>query len=298
MTTLLANRCEPEEVIYPFDAASTYTRETGVPPLCASAFPHLVGGEADRLLEEIEGDVLALPPRPVAVQLDQVARIITRHVGGSGMVERSGGSCGYLSPWFHTGFLPQARLIHLHRNGLDTAVSMMNHSAMRMGIVRSLQIATFGEDFFAQEVGGFLCAFPKVPAMFIVGDAMVSPAVERELSALHPASFDPAALWRIRLPVEMFARMWSVLCVGAERLLRRWSAATGQDVVHLSYDRIVSGQGAAELEKLRAALGVDPERWDEAVSSIIRRRHDGPPQGSRIIQQLEKGSSALDAALP
>lgn len=288
LTTLTAARCEPEEFLYRFHDGARFTREGGVPPLSAVTLPHLVGDEADRLLDEVEGEVRALPTQAIALHIQDVARIIARHSGKSGIVERSGASSTYLPSLLKAGFFPEARLVHLYRNGLDTALSMMNHSLIRLSFVRYLQIAVFDEDFYAQEVGGFSSEIPKSLATFMVGKTPVSADVKRDLEALHPDNFDPAALWRVRLPLELFVRAWSLMYLSVEQALRR------RPVVHLNFDRITSAEGPEELEKLRVELDADPGQWKETVASTIRMRSKKPAEDSRVLKELNAGSLVLN----
>lgn len=291
MATLTAARCEPEELLYRFHDGARFTREGGVAPLCVAALPHLVGDDADALLEDLEPGIRTLPRQAVALQLQEVARMIAGQVGKRGLVERSGASSGYLPTLLNAGFFPEARLVHLYRNGLDTALSMMGHSVIRLSHIRYLQIAVFGEDFYAEEVGGFPSTVPSSVAGFIVGKTPVAPDLKRDLEALHPSNFDPAALWRARLPLELFARSWSLMCLSAERLLRT------RPVLHLDFDRITSADGPDELAKLGSELGADPGRWEEAVTRTIRGQSQAPQDDSRVLRELRVGSSALDRLL-
>lgn len=288
MTALTATRCEPEEFLYRFHDSARFTRDEGVAPLCVAALPHLVGDEADALLEDLEPGIRALPTQAVALQIQEVATMIADQVGKRGLVERSGASSGYLPTLVNAGFFPEARLVHLYRNGLDTALSMMGHSVIRLSHIRYLQIAVFGEDFYAQDVGGFRSVVPTSVAAFLVGKTPVPPDLKRDLEALHPANFDPAALWRVRLPLELFARSWSLMCLSAERLLRT------RPVLHLNFDRITSAEGPDELDKLRSELGADRDRWEDAVARTIRTRSQAPQEDSRVLRELQTGSSALD----
>ncbi len=291
MTTLTGAHAEPEEFLYRFREDSPWSRQSGLPPLCVTTLPHLVGDETDRFLDELEKDVRALPARPIAVQLQAIARIIARRYGRADLAERSGGSCGYIPSLSRAGLMPEARLIHVYRNPIDTAVSMMHHSAIRLTHARYLQIVLFGEDFYADRVGGFLCTIRPELARFIVGGTYVPSPTRRELAALHPDNFDPLALWRIRLPMELFMRSWSLMCAAAEPFLR------SQPALHVCFDRVTSGDADAELEPLGAELGADPDRWAAAVNRTIRNRRREPFLGSPILHEMGLGTAALHRLL-
>ena len=263
--TLVRHHAEPAESIYPLDdEASRFNRQTGLPPISATTLPHLAGPSADQLLDELEGPVQRFPAQPVAAHLAAFADLLRTSFNGTALVERSGASSGYLGHLMGSGFMPDAELIHLYREPIACAQSMSRHSAYRLTMARYLQVAMFGEDWYADDVAGLRCAVAPQLARVIVGRIPLPPDISAALERLHPASFDVQTLWTIPLPLALFARYWSLMCASAEHLFR------GRPVLHLSFDEALGERPHPALDALRTFWGADADVWGHAVTSHRR----------------------------
>ena len=149
------------EIIYPFGSEGARFSPEKVPAISVAALPHLTS-DPDRLLDEIEGAVRDLPRDTLANQLRFLFRWLCDRFGRIVWVERSGGSLMY-GPILLRLF-PEARVIHVFRDGRDTALSMRRHHAFNMALsalekLRPLGINTLyteSVDVYAPQKHAFL----------------------------------------------------------------------------------------------------------------------------------------------
>lgn len=163
-------------------------RTGGMPALLRTAFPSM---QEDS--ESLFNDALAFarrqPTRTVGSQLNALFEWLCQRFGRQTWVERSGFSVR-LFPWIRRAF-PQARFLHLHRDGIEAALSMQNHPWFRVG-------AYF--DLHPPEVGALAAAIRN-------------PSTGPE---------DPVSRFRYDVPPpEIYGRHWSnMLCRAFRELVR------------------------------------------------------------------------------
>ena len=216
MSLLLRHRVEPDEVRYPVDGGGRFDRESGVPPIALICLPTLTD-EPDALYDELERPLRRLPPARVGTHYRSLLELLARILGKQVWVERSGGSLSYAGDVLEQFDSP--RVLHVHRAGPDTALSMSRHSSYRITIVRALLKADLGRDPFeaAEPPPG------RAPAP--------------ELAGLTPDRFDARAFREAPIPVEHFGRFWSAAILRGTRQL---AALPASDVRHLPYEQLVA----------------------------------------------------------
>jgi hypothetical protein len=106
--------------------------EYGVPPLCLVTLPHL-RDDPDTAFDELETLVPRWPTRPLADQWRALFDLLGPDK--SHAVERSGYSLVAV-PRLRAA-LPEARFVHLYRNGPECALSMSRHPAFRMILLQN-----------------------------------------------------------------------------------------------------------------------------------------------------------------
>jgi hypothetical protein len=106
VTAVLRRGYEVEEITYPF-GRGRYRRDEPLPWILVSMLPRL-SPDPDRLFDEVMA----------------FARVL--------QAERSGSSVDYLASL--DACFPEARFLHLHRDGPETALSMREHHAYRLPI--------------------------------------------------------------------------------------------------------------------------------------------------------------------
>ena len=123
-----------EELIYPFDRPGARFTRTDVPPIMCTTLPHLTERH-EELYDELEPVVRGWPRRRAADQYRQLFDWLCQRFDRRVWVERSGGSL------FYAGIVrrrfPEARIIHVYRDGRDVALSMSRHYLFRI-VVASL----------------------------------------------------------------------------------------------------------------------------------------------------------------
>jgi hypothetical protein len=135
-TLALQRRLEPAEFLYPVDAGGRFDRRTGVPPIAAVCLPALTS-EPDALYGKLEDVVPRLPAGRfgdvVGALLDWLAAQFDRTM----WIERSGGSLAYAGGL--ASHFKDARFVHLHRSGPETALSMSRHPFFLMDVSRGFE---------------------------------------------------------------------------------------------------------------------------------------------------------------
>jgi hypothetical protein len=176
----LAAHEEPSEFRYPVDApGARYDRASGVPAIAAVCLPTLET-EPDRALDELQVEVQTFQRRPVGVQYGAVLDLLAQRSGASAWVERSGGSLGYATQI--VAAFPAAKVVHLHRDGAETALSMHGHryfremlTTLRPGL-SDLSPARFGALWSTMIVNGLqaLDRLPKDQVLHVAYEQLVA----------------------------------------------------------------------------------------------------------------------------
>lgn len=147
-THLLALGYRAPEIIYPFDRPGVrWQPGDPMPWLCNSMLPRLTD-DPDALYDEMIAWAEAAPTRTMAEHYRELFAWLTQRAGGSVWVERSGASIEYLDELAR--LFPEARFVHLHRDGPEAALSMRAHPFFRTGMALLFQqvppeVATTGD---------------------------------------------------------------------------------------------------------------------------------------------------------
>jgi putative sulfotransferase len=132
VTMVLSRGYKVEEITYPFDKpGARYTPGQGLPWLLVSTLPRLTD-DPDALFDEAIAFARALPVQPLAAHYRTLFEWLAQRFGRSRWIERSGSSIDYLGSLRE--LFPNARFLHLHRDGPETALSMREHAAYRLAI--------------------------------------------------------------------------------------------------------------------------------------------------------------------
>ncbi len=133
VTAVLRRGYAVEEITYPFDdpEVSRYRRDEALPWILVSMLPRLAR-DPDALYEEFIAQLHQQPLQPPKDHYRECFDWLTRRLGKSVWIERSGSSVDYLGG-LHEQF-PNARFLHLHRDGHEVALSMRGHHAYRLPI--------------------------------------------------------------------------------------------------------------------------------------------------------------------
>ena len=134
------------ELLYPLgDPTARFTLET-LPPILAFTLPHLTG-EYEAMYDALGPVVRHQPRQPIGDHFRQMFGWLAERFGADLWVERSGGSLAQ-APVMLRHF-PEARVIHLFRDGRDTALSMQRHPSFRSAVAVMKHYESRGVDMFA-----------------------------------------------------------------------------------------------------------------------------------------------------
>lgn len=106
----------------------SHFEEGALPPILFTVLPHLTA-DPEGLYQEIEPVVRARPLAPAAEQYRFLFEWLRRRFDRRIWIERSGISLAYLTRL--NEMFPDARFVHLYRDGRDVALSMQRHPPLR-----------------------------------------------------------------------------------------------------------------------------------------------------------------------
>jgi hypothetical protein len=270
LTAVLRRGYPVEEVIYPF-GRGRFRRGEPMPYIAGACLPRL-GGDPDALLDALSAFARALPSAPPARQFRRLFDWLAERHGRPHWIERSGSSIEYL-PALAEAF-PEARFVHLHRDGPETALSMREHHAYRLPI--SL--------LYAAPVEGDRPATDFGPIDFAAVPRPEDP-ISRILAARPHASY--------------FGRYWS------DQLVRGLEARErlGARYLELRFEELVAAPRStlarvAELFELPAAGWLD--RAAALVRGVPPARLGGLPAGeaAALAEACRPGAERLAARPP
>ena len=103
--------------------------EDGIPPLLLVPLPHLTD-EPEELFHRIRSFVLSMPPDDLPNQYLTLFHWMSEELGKTVWVERSGASLTHLLELLQ--FWPDAKFVHIFRDGRECAYSMSVHPGFRL----------------------------------------------------------------------------------------------------------------------------------------------------------------------
>ena len=258
----------PGEVLYAFDAPGARFNRDNLPPVMQTALPHLTDRH-ETLYDELESVVRSQPRQAPALHFRHLFAWLCERFGKDVWVERSGGS----SAWAFRllGTFPEARLIHLYRDGREVALSMSRHPAFRETVRYWRRWRSLGLDM-----------------RVILTD--VRPAKRSAFARFALGVLMEHVRWRPRDEprIEEFGHMWSLLVEIADRALAQLPPDRALNVRFED----VQADPEGELRRLVRFIGPDleDEDWLREVSSIPR------PTSSRFARLGVAEQAALTEA--
>lgn len=241
---------------------------TGIPALCLMVLPHLTD-DPDAVLDALEPEVRAWPTRPAPAQWRALFDALADRFGKArAVVERSGFSLHRVTQL--RACFPEARFVHLFRDGADCALSMSRHGAFRMLPVLHEMAARCGLASFDELTPEHAAQLPD------------------DLAPLLKGEFDASLVMERDIPLPAFGALWSGMILDG---LQRLAEVPGDRIMSLSYEELLY-QPAAELSRLAGFVGVEPAAdWLEAGSGLLH----GASAGSALALPT-KELAALRAA--
>jgi hypothetical protein len=237
-----------DQVLYRPGPGRRFTAETGVPPIAMTALPHLAE-DPEALYDEICAWAVGRAVMPAVDHFRALFAWLCERLGRSVWVERSGTSLPRTARL--AAAFPEARFVHLYRDGRDCAMSMSRHDGFRLLWMR----------------GSMDMALHQDPADLPPAPPANAPPLDRE-------RFDA-----VHVPAADMGRFWSEMEIrGAADLAR----LEPDHVLPLRYESLVAAP-AAELARLAAFTGIDADPgWLERAGALAQaqpqRWRDLPPE--------------------
>lgn len=118
-----------DELLYPLGAPGMRFGAKDLPPISMVTLPHLTDAH-EALFDELAAFIPTLPRMDLAAHYQALFEHLGRKFGRRVWVERSGGSLMIAHKLLH--LFPEARVIHVFRDGRETAISMSRHPNFRV----------------------------------------------------------------------------------------------------------------------------------------------------------------------
>lgn len=145
----LARGYDSDEIAYPFQAESRFRRGDAIPWILIATLPRLTD-DHDALFDELAAEVAAWAPAPLADHYERLFAMLGARFGRPLWIERAGSSIDYMGE-LHALY-PDARFLHIHRDGREAALSIRAHPFFRLAVNAMFGLvpeATEGEDVVA-----------------------------------------------------------------------------------------------------------------------------------------------------
>ncbi|MFH8487616.1 sulfotransferase family protein [Streptomyces longisporoflavus] len=252
-------------------------QSTGIPALSLMVLPHLTD-DPDGLLDDIRAAVIDWPRRSAAEHHEALFEWLGARLGRSAVVERSGYSTGW-AQGLRAAF-PQAKFVHLFRDGPDCALSMSRHPGYRViTLMREIKERT-GVESFGDLTDEDVRSLPP------------------DLAPLLDERFDPALVQERDLPLRRFGALWSELVIQGAQFLDELPAAQRTT---LAYEDLLDAP-REELARLAAFIGVEPaHQWLDGACAQLddsRRGSAGrqlaPAELDDLRESCAPGTRALE----
>ncbi|MDQ3338742.1 MAG: sulfotransferase [Myxococcota bacterium] len=218
-----------------------------VPAILQTTLPHLTSAP-EALFDEVSTFIIAQPPARIGQHYARLFTWLAEHFGKQHWVERSGGSLRIVRRLLDA--FPDARFVHIVRDGRTTAMSMSKHYGFRMALVALQLTEILGCDPFESADRSCLADVPD------------------ELAPFLPEAFDAEAFRRYDTPLPLCGHYWSGEIIEG---LKTLSTLPPDRVLTLRYEDFLATPKPA-ITRLVGFL--DPRRvdaaWVDDVAGSVR----------------------------
>jgi putative sulfotransferase len=236
------------ELLYPYDdQRALFSSETGIPAILLTTLPHLTDRHDD-LFEVLRNEVTTWPTATISSHYRHLFGWLAKHFGKTLWIERSGGGLGMASRLM--AMFPDAKFIHIVRDGRDAAISMQEHLGFRQILLMGSISEALGVDPLRS------------------GDRTHVDRVPAELQIFLPERFDAGAFRAHRLPLPFCGENWTQQ-VGQG--LQALKALPPDRLLTLRYEDFFVDP-KQQIDQLAAFLGDEfvDEDWSDRCAATVR----------------------------
>lgn len=188
-TLMLKQRIVMPEVLYPYSKfEALFSVTSGVPAILQVTLPQLTD-DHDALFLELQNHIFDKPEATMREHYDDMFNFLKAKFERKVWVERSDASFVYINDLYR--LYPDAKFIHIVRDGRNVALSMSKHLGFRMFMLATLMTETMGID------------------PFIYQQRSRAPLLPDYLKQFLPENFNREAFLNFKLPMEDLGQLWS-----------------------------------------------------------------------------------------
>ena len=248
------------EFLYPLDKSGRYGIGD-LPPIMCTTLPH-VTDDHERLWDELGPQLRARGRHRLTDHYRFVLDWLRTRFNRRVWVERTGGTlpmAPVLARWF-----PDARFVHIHRDGRDTAISMYNHPGFRAMAISSLALRKVGLNPFSH-----LNWRGSSPWVHIV-------------ARIHARLASPQRFLEREIPLESFGWVWSGMIESGTGFLD--TLAPGR-VLSMRFETLLKSP-KEEITRFAEFVGpgLSDVKWLEALKTLPRRK---TPSWTRLSEERQ-----------
>ncbi|MCA9661680.1 MAG: sulfotransferase [Myxococcales bacterium] len=271
---LLRHGLRMDEVLFPPPERRDLI-EAGVPALLLTTLPHL-SDDPEALFAALEAEIRTWPEAPVGDHYRALFADLQRRLDRAIWVERSGGTLRIAHRLRET--FPEARFVHVVRDGRNTAISMSRHVGFRMALIHFQLLELLGVDPFRDD------------------DRSELEDLSDELAALLPEEFSAKAFWSYDLAPSICGHYWA----GEVRDgLAALASLAPERLLTICYEELLE-RPRETVTRLGAFLdlGAPDPRWIAASTAMIGQgRSDWRALPDRARRDLDEACAPGFAAL-
>ena len=264
------------EVLYPLGRGGTrFSAATGVPAILQTTLPHLTSSP-DAWFAGLEEEVPTWEVASIGVQLQRLFAWLMVRDGGVCWAERSGGGLRVVERLIAN--FPEARFVHIVRDGRDTALSMSRHRGFRMVFAAVQMMEVLGADPFESS------------------DRRWEEDMPDDLALLLPERFSAQAFEDFETPTPLCGHYWSGELMAGLPVL---AALDEHRLLTLRYEDLLTSADATarRLISFVRPAPVD-EEWVQRAAATVRaprsRWQDLPERERRQLEHAcQPGFEAL-----
>lgn len=277
-TLMLRHDVMMDEALYRPGPGRRYTAETGVPALMATTLPHLTD-EPEGMFDRLETFTRALPPADIATQYRRLFDEMRDRARARVWVERSGGTLRVVERLRR--HFPEARFVHIVRDGRDTALSMSRHLGFRMALIAAQLTEILGVDPYENPDRRYIDDVPDDLVRFL------------------PERFDAAAFRDEAVAVPLCGHYWAGEIAAGLEALRGLEAG---HLLTLRFEDILRAPRAELARLFEFILGdAAPAARLDALAATVRAPRSAwqslpPGERAQLESACRPGFEALNAA--